>query len=81
MSGITGMNSELFLKGLQSKINEGLMAAAEPLIQEAVKKIEVELRQKLASMGVGMIDSSYSVERAGHIVTIRVALPEKNRPY
>lgn len=52
-------------KSLVSELNQQMLEAAEPIIQEALKRIEREMRQALAARLIGLIESNMSVERYG----------------
>jgi len=52
----TFINSDLLLKHLREQLNAQMAAAAEPLIKEAVEKIEREMRVNLASNLISLIE-------------------------
>jgi hypothetical protein len=68
------INEELFAKQIRTLLNEEMTKAAEPLLKKAVADIEAEMRKRLAAMLVGVLDTSYSAERDGRVMAIRVAL-------
>ena len=63
-----------FKEEMGSLLHKGMMEAAEPIIQEVLQVAEREMRAKLAAMLVGYIESSYSMERDGRNLLIRVQL-------
>jgi len=71
MAEIT-INNDLFTKQLIAAINAQIVAAAEPIIQEALKQAEIEMRKKLAVIVVGMMEKNYSMERFGNDLRIIV---------
>lgn len=66
------------LAAASETIRETLQAdfkkAAEPIIKQALEDIEKEIRKKLASAVVGILDRGYSLDRQGHELVIRVDL-------
>jgi len=68
----TLINSDAAVELLRDKLNEGLLAAAEPAIKKAMEDIEKELRKRLGEMLISVIDSSYAVERFGTDLRITV---------
>lgn len=66
------INSENMLRELKERMNEELMAAADPIIKKAVEDAEKEMRKRLASMFVALIDQNFSIERHGYDLRILV---------
>jgi hypothetical protein len=64
----------LLQERLADVIRKELTAAAEPLIQSALKTAEAEMRRRLAAVLVGQIESSYDLVQNGQLLTIRVRL-------
>lgn len=63
------INSELFLQRIREQINGEMLAAAEPLIKEAMEKIERQMRTTLAARLIGSIEqSTHFYERENHLV-------------
>lgn len=54
-----------FLSSLQAEMNKQMLAAAEPVIQKALKEVEQAMRQRLGAMVIGLIEESFSVDRYG----------------
>lgn len=67
-------NQEAFREMVGNGLNEGLLKAAEPIVERALQEIEAEMRRKLAAMLIGMIEHSYNMERNGSDIVVRVAL-------
>jgi hypothetical protein len=68
---------ELFLK----ELNSSLVAAAEPILQESLKKIEAEMRRKMAE-NCAAVASNYIEMRTMHdILEIRVRRPVEGSPF
>lgn len=61
-----------FLKSLKGNINESMMVAAEPVIQAALKDIEIKMREDLAKTLIGFIESYVSMERYGTDLRITI---------
>lgn len=59
-------------KNLVKQLNEELLAAAEPVIQDAVKKAEIEMRKRLAAEVIAMVESSVEVCRDGSDIRILI---------
>lgn len=57
------IDEKLLLEHLRHSCKERMIAAAEPVIQEAMKEIEARLREKLGSIVIGMLDTSINVCR------------------
>ena len=70
------MSSSFQIEGQEENItraiNDALVAAAEPLVQDALAEIEATMRKALAAHVVGLIRSNYSMERMGNILQITV---------
>lgn len=68
-------------KSLVIELNRQMLEAAEPIIQEALKRIEREMRQALAARLIGLIESNMSVERYGTDlrIVIKQAQTEQQR--
>lgn len=49
-----------------------MMEAAEPIIQQAVKDAEKEMRRRLGAMIISQIDSNFDVTRSAQDIVIRV---------
>jgi hypothetical protein len=64
--------SQSFMKHLQASLATGMNQAAEPLIQEALKNIEVVMREKLAQMCIARREHQYSMYRNGNDLNIVV---------
>jgi len=63
-----------FADKLSVAVGEELKEAAEPLIQDCLKKIEDRLRQRLAAMVVGQIKHQYELSKNVNYLVIRVHL-------
>jgi 2-keto-3-deoxy-6-phosphogluconate aldolase len=79
MALITSMvNEGRFLEIMRRELNDAMTQAAEPLVQEALTKIEINMRKELASSLIARIDHMVSMERFGDDLRITVAGPPKN---
>lgn len=65
-------NPDNALKLLREQLNDELLHAAEPVIQQAVHEFEKLVRKRLAEHVIRQIDQEYSVERFGDILRIEV---------
>lgn len=70
------INEELFVKQMRATLNEQMIQAAEPLVKQALGKVEVEMRKRLAEMLVSAVSTSYSLERDGRDIVVRVRMGE-----
>ena len=75
----TALTDEQFLEGISVAIRDEMIKAAEPLIQEALRTSEIEMRKRLAEMVVGLIQSSYDLECDRRRMVISVKLGEVTR--
>lgn len=70
------INPEAALSAIKERLNAEMLKAAEPLVQAAVKAIEVAMRERLAAHLIAYMDKSYSIARHGqdlHIIVRRDA--------
>lgn len=63
---------------LGKELNDAMLKAAEPILQQAMKDIEQEMRAKMASRLLAFIESNFAVERMGHDlrIVIKQCAPE-----
>lgn len=54
------INHENLLQKLHIDLNKEMMEAAEPFIQESLRKIEIEMRKKLAQNLIALIEYNVS---------------------
>lgn len=66
------LNSDNVLRALQAQLTAEMQAAAEPLIQQAIKDAEVVIRKRTAAMLVGMVEKTVSMQRFGQDLRIVV---------
>lgn len=82
---ITTDNQEqaAFLRSLKNYMNEALMETAEPLIQEAMQKVEKKMRERVAAMCISMLESNFDVHthRNELHILVRGFGGDKNTPY
>ena len=69
-----------FLQGLAPALCREMTNAAEPLIKEALKGIEDQLRKRVAEMACAIVESSYVLERDGLDIRITVRLSDQRKP-
>jgi hypothetical protein len=55
------INEELFIEEIRANARYKMLEAAEPIIQEAMKEIELKLRESLGSFVVGMIEHDFNI--------------------
>jgi len=78
----TILNTEGFKNVMFDILNKEMLEAAEPVIQEALKKAEKEMRAKLAQKIISVIESDYSIEKMQNRIVITVKQAEKDgRPF
>ena len=73
------IDTEAFSKYLLQNINKQMLEAAEPILQEALKKLEIRMREKLATNIISLIEQNYSVERCGNDIRIMVSQPQSQK--
>jgi hypothetical protein len=66
------VNVDELTKMLGRELNKAMTEAAEPLIQDALKKIEQKMRERMAQLLISFIQNDFVVERAGHEIRILV---------
>lgn len=66
------INDEEFSRILKRELNAQMLEAAEPIIKQAIASAETEMRKRLASILVSLVDRSYRMERMGHDLVVRV---------
>lgn len=64
---------EKFLEGLGNFISTELAKTAEPLIAQAIKDVEIQMRQKLGAIVIG-ISKDYRIEAMGDTLQIVVKI-------
>lgn len=74
----TFINEDQLLEHFRHDCKEGMIPAAEPVIQEAMKEIEARLREKLGSIVIAMLDQSFDVMRDGKDLRITVLHKKEN---
>ena len=65
-------SDKLIADVLSKTLREELIASAENAIQEALKKIEQDMRARLGEMVVGYLQHNYDVYRNGSDLMIKV---------
>lgn len=73
-------HQDLLVRHLLSGVNEALLAAAEPISQDAMQKIEREMREALAAKLISVIEMDIDVFRNERrlVLTINQAAPKEN---
>lgn len=72
MSVGTLINVDEFARILGKQLNLSMTEAAEPVIQDALAKIEQKMREKMAQMLISFIENDIAFERMGHDIRIIV---------
>lgn len=72
------LGNDNVLRALKESLNAAMLKAAEPAIQQALKDIERDMREKLAQRLIGLLEQNLSIERYGRDlrVTIRQVLKD-----
>ena len=76
----TWINVENMMRDLRAQMNKELQEAAEPVIRKAVEDAEKEMRRRLGTMFVALLDHSFSMERFGDELRILVK-HDKPKPH
>lgn len=66
------IHPENFLRAIKEEMNEAMQRAAEPIIVEALKKVERAMRERMAVMLVSKIEAMYDMQRIGPDLRITV---------
>jgi hypothetical protein len=66
---------------LRRRLNAELEELAEPLIQEAVAKLEQRLRRSLGAMLIGMLDQTVNVYRDERQLVITLNQPRQEKSH
>lgn len=62
---------------LGRELKVSMLQAAEPILQKALKDIEQQMREKMASRLISFIENDFVVERMGHDIRIVVKQAHK----
>ncbi len=68
----TCIDSKSFEKVLSESIREAIIKESEPIIQRAIKDVEVSIRKALANHIMVLIEQNMSIERVGPDIRITV---------
>jgi len=74
------INDAEFEKQLFKTLNTAMLVAAEPIVQKALKEVEVEMRKQLASNLISFITNNYTIQTRSDNMVITVKQAERN-PY
>lgn len=74
----TLINTEVFLKEFQDRLNVAMIEEAEPIIQKALKEMETRMREVLATKIVQQIEGQYSVQMQTNQIVVRIG---ETRPF
>lgn len=66
------INESVLASLIKEEINEAMLSAAEPAIQEALKTIEQKMREQMGSKIISLIDSNFVLDRMGHDIRILI---------
>jgi hypothetical protein len=66
------INDQGLSKILFEALNKELTIAAEPVIKEALREIEIKMRERMAACLISYLEQSFSVERFGKDLRIIV---------
>lgn len=78
MATISIFNDKAFNEKFKAMMNAEFCAAAEPIIQQAIKEVEIEVRKRIAIKVISLVDKSYSAETNGQVITLRVDMGRNN---
>lgn len=71
------INTDQIEKIISAEIQSAVVNAAEPLIQEHLKKCELEIRQKVAAIAMTYAQNHYEIYNDRNVIQIRIGL-DKN---
>lgn len=66
------ISEKAMVDALRARLNNDMLKAAEPVLQEALAKVEREMRASLAKNVVALIESTVDVYRDGRYLMIRI---------
>ncbi len=66
------INKDEFARQLHTKLNAGMIEAAEPIIQKALKDTEIAMRKQLGAMLISYLDNNFVVESFSDELRIKV---------
>ena len=72
MSNTSYIDTEKFTAHIKEGLNAAMVEAAEPLIKEALVKIEAEMRKNLASNLIAMLDADIVFDRLNTDIRILI---------
>ena len=76
MASVNIFNKKGVLECLKNEMNEELIKVAQPAIDEALAKIEKDIKRKLGSMVIGLLDNYMEVESDRQ--TLRIVIKKEN---
>ena len=68
----TIINPKAFEESMLVPLNNAMLEAAEPIVQKALKEMEVRMRKQLASNLISFISQNFSVESFQDQILIRI---------
>ena len=68
----TIINPKAFEESMLVPLNNAMLEAAEPIVQKALKEMEVRMRKQLASNLISFITQNFSVESFQDQILIRI---------
>lgn len=71
MKGLTA-SDQAYVRYMQAKLQGDMLEAAQPIIDQALKDYEKVIRDKLAQFVLAQVQHSFSAQRLGHELVIRV---------
>lgn len=72
----TQASDEFLGRVIKEHLQSELSKAAEPIVQEALAKFEVDIRKRVATVVLAAVEGGYSMERMGPDIRITVRRPE-----
>lgn len=66
------INQEAFLMSIKADLQERMAAAAEPIVQEAMKAAEKKIREAVGAFVVGMIEKNVDIMRRSENLVITI---------
>lgn len=69
---ISLINEEYVNTVLRQQMNEAMVKAAKPILDKALKEMELVMQKQLGSMVIGFLDTHMEVETMGHSIRILI---------
>jgi F0F1-type ATP synthase membrane subunit b/b' len=75
------IDDKLLLNQITTEISQQIRAQAEPVIQQAIKDFEKQMRERVAVIAMAQAEKWCEVTRDRNVVNIRINMGSNNGPY